>query len=82
MTADYRKQIGLLREKLGGRAIDTAFVVLDPRQEGDYARGICHFLEHISTNKVFPMHFWGNPGIIETFLNAYPQYEAQIQKPQ
>lgn len=82
MTADYRKQIGLLREKLEGQTIDTAFVVLDPRQEADYARGLCHFLEHISANKVFPMHFWGNPGIIETFLNAYPQYEARIQKPQ
>lgn len=80
MTADYRHQIGLLREKLGSRTLDAAFAVLDPRQEQDYARGILYFLEHIPAKKVYPMHYWEKSAIIETFLEEYPQYQAQIQK--
>ena len=80
MTLDYRKQMDLLADKLGDRTIDTAFVVLDPRQEKDYDRGLCYFLEHISAERVYPMHYWGNPSIIETFLKDHPQYKSQIQK--
>ena len=80
MTRNYREQIGLLAEKLRGRKIDTAFVVLDPRQERDYARGMCYFLENIPANTVYPMHYWDDPGIIETFLREYPHHSAQIRK--
>jgi L-ascorbate metabolism protein UlaG (beta-lactamase superfamily) len=80
MTADYRRQIRLLGEALGQRSVDAAFVVLDPRQEADYDRGMCFFLEHIVAKQVYPMHYWGNPGIIETFLQDHPQYQGQIQK--
>lgn len=80
MTIDYRKQINLLSEKLNRRKIDVAFVVLDPRQEKDYDRGICYFLEHISVKEVYPMHYWENPDIIEVFLKEHPEYKSQIQK--
>ena len=80
MTADYRTQIRLLSEKLDHREIDAAFVVLDPRQEKDYDRGMCYFLEHISAKHVYPMHYWGNPGIMDTFLKDHPEYQLQIQK--
>ncbi len=80
MTRDYREQINLLSEKLNRRKIDVAFVVLDPRQEKDYDRGMCYFLEHISAKKVYPMHYWGTPDIIETFLKEHPEYNIQIQK--
>lgn len=80
MTKDYRKQIGLLFEKLNGQQIDVAFVVLDPRQEKDYDRGMCYFLEHIPVKHVYPMHYWEAPEIIETFLKEHPQYISQIQK--
>lgn len=80
MTADYRREIDLLAEKLGGREIDTAFVVLDPRQEKDYDRGMCYFLENIPVRQVYPMHYWGKPSIIETFLKDHPEYTPQIQK--
>ena len=80
MTADYRRQIRLLGETLGQRPLDAAFVVLDPRQEADYDRGMCFFLEHIVAKQVYPMHYWGNPGIIDTFLQDHPQYQGQIQK--
>ena len=79
MTANYRAQIHLLEKKLDHRQIDAAFVVLDPRQERFFHRGMCYFLENIPAKAVYPMHTWGNPGIIDAFLKDYPQYEPQIQ---
>lgn len=79
MTKDYRKQIQLLSEKLNGREIDVAFVVLDPRQEKDYDKGMCYFLEHIPVKDVYPMHYWGKPDIIEVFLKEHPEYQCKIQ---
>lgn len=80
MTRDYRRQIQLLAEGLNRREIDVAFVVLDPRQEKDYDRGLCYFLENISAKQVYPMHYWEEPSIIETFLRDHPEYRLQIQK--
>ena len=80
MTINYRKQIDLLSESLHCREIDVAFVVLDPRQEKDYSRGLCYFLETISAKQIYPMHYWETPAIIETFLREHPQYQFQIQK--
>ena len=80
MTINYRKQIDLLAGVLNGCRIDTAFVVLDPRQEKDYDRGLCYFLEKIPVKQVYPMHYWGKPEIIETFLKDHPEYQYQIQK--
>lgn len=77
MTADYRGQIDLLAETLHHRTIDIAFVVLDPRQEADYDRGLCYFLERIRARQVYPMHFWDDPSIMETFSQDHPQYEIQ-----
>ncbi len=80
MTANYREQIHLLSEKLNGRELDAAFVVLDPRQEKDYDRGLCYFLETVSAKQVYPMHYWGKPSIIQTFLKEHPAYTSQIQQ--
>ena len=80
MTADYRREIGHLAEVLDHRELDVAFVVLDPRQEKDYDRGLCYFLENIPAKQVYPMHYWGDPSIIETFLRDHPEYNGQIQK--
>ena len=80
MIIDYRKQISLLSEKLSSRKIDIAFVVLDPRQEKDYDRGLAYFLEHIPVNKVYPMHYWEQPEIIKRFLSEHPEYQSQILK--
>ena len=80
MTNNYRKQIDLLSEKLNGREIDAAFVVLDPRQERDYDRGLIYFLENIPAKRVYPMHYWDNPAVIEAFIKDHPQYQTQIQR--
>lgn len=80
MTADYREQINLLAKLLNGWTIDVAFVVLDPRQEKNYGRGLCYFLEHISVAKVYPMHYWGKPEVIDAFIKEHPKYQAYIRK--
>ena len=80
MTANYRQEIGLLARKLNGRELDAAFVDLDPRQEKAYDRGLCYFLENVPAKQVFPMHYWENPGIIDTFLKDHPKYKNQVQR--
>ena len=80
MTADYRREIGLIAETVGQRMIDTAFVVLDPRQEKDYDRGLCFFLGKVPVKQVYPMHYWDDPSVIDTFLTEHPEYEHKIQR--
>lgn len=70
----------LLSKKLCGRELDLSFVVLDPRQEKDYMRGLLFFLENIPVKKVYPMHYWENPSVIGTFLSEYPEYASKIEK--
>lgn len=71
MRDSYRQEI----DKLKGRRIDIAFVPLDPRQEMYYAEGMKYFLAQVGAGKVYPMHYWEDPGIIRQFLQAYPQYQ-------
>lgn len=80
MTRAYRQQIDLLSKKLGHREINVAFVVLDPRQESNYDRGMCYFLEHVSAKEVYPMHYWGNSHIVNVFLNEHTEYTSKIKK--
>ena len=80
MTIDYHREIDLLSKQLNNREIDVAFVVLDPRQEQDYDRGICYYMENVPSKIVYPMHYWDQPTIINQFLNEYPQYIHQIYK--
>lgn len=54
ITAKWRAEIA----RIEGRHFDLAFVVLDPRQEMDFWRGIDWFMRHTQTDKVYPMHFW------------------------
>ena len=80
MTAKYRHQMDLLAQKLDQRQIDAAFVVLDPRQEKDYDRGLCCFLEKVAAKKVYPMHYWEDPSVIDAFLKDHPEYQHIIQR--
>lgn len=77
MTGSYRHEIDLLKDK----KIDIAFLPLDPRQEKNYANGILYFLKKVNVKKVFPMHYWEKPEIIEQFRTEHPEYAPQIMKP-
>ena len=80
MTTDYQHEIYILSKQLNNRIIDLAFVVLDPRQEKDYDKGICYYIENIETHIIYPMHYWDQPSIIDQFINEHPQYINKIYK--
>ena len=79
MTEDYHRQMARLADVLQGKEINTAFVVLDPRQEADYDRGLSYFLAHIPVQTVYPMHYWDDPAIIDKFIKQHPRYASKIQ---
>lgn len=54
MERDFKREI----RKLEDRTIDVAFLVLDPRQEGDYWLGFDWIMNHVDIRAVFPMHSW------------------------
>ena len=54
-----------------GQKIDAAFIPLDPRQEEYYNCGMDYFLDLTETKKVYPMHFWEQPGIIEQWISEH-----------
>lgn len=74
MRGSYRAQI----TKLKGRTVDAAFLPLDPRLGSSYAEGILYFLQQVNVKKVYPMHYWEQPGIIDRFLAEYPQYQKTL----
>lgn len=51
--------------KIKNRHFDAAFVVLDPRQGEEFYLGFDYFMKNTDTDKVFPMHFWGDRSVIE-----------------
>lgn len=71
MTKNYRNEIEKLSDITNQTTVDIAMVPLDPRQEKDYARGMLYFLDKIHPKKVYPMHYWGKPEIIEQFTREY-----------
>ena len=56
MSENYHKELA----KLAGRHIDVAFMLIDPRQEKDFYRGMDDFMSMVGADVVFPMHFWGD----------------------
>ena len=76
MTGSYRHEVDLLK----GRNVAIAFIPLDPRQEKDYARGILYFLTKVDVKKIYPMHYWEQPQVIDQFLNEYPEYHDIIER--
>ena len=71
----YHTEIG----KIKGRHFDVAFVPLDPRLEAHYADGLLYFLESVDCDSVFPIHYWGDPSVIQRFITEYPQYQYRIK---
>lgn len=74
MAGSYRAAVN----KLKGKAIDIAFLPLDPRLKECYADGFLYFLKNMNVRQVFPMHYWEQPEIIGQFLEKYPQYRESV----
>lgn len=60
MEEEYRRQL----KAMAGARIGVAFVPLDPRQEGDFYRGMDDFMTMVGAKWVFPMHCWGDFSVI------------------
>ena len=71
----YHSEIGRIR----GRHFDLAFVPLDPRLEMHYADGLLYFLENVDCDAVYPIHYWGDPSVIQRFITEYPEYQSRIR---
>lgn len=67
MEVNFKREI----DKMKDMHIDIAFVPLDPRQEDAYYLGMKYFIEHVNADKIYPMHFWGQPEIIEKYKREY-----------
>lgn len=74
MERTYRMELEKLREY----SIDLAFVPLDPRLEGHAFDGMRLFLEYTDTKWTVPMHMWGDYGVVESFIERFPEYESKL----
>lgn len=63
MERDFKRNTA----PLNGRTIDAAFLVLDPRQEGDYWLGFDWTMRHAQIRRAFPMHSWEEFSLIRQF---------------
>ena len=66
MERDFKQEIA----KLAGKTIDAAFLVLDPRQEGDYWLGFDWTMRTADIRHAFPMHSWEDFGIVKQLKRA------------
>lgn len=78
MSENFHREL----EKLEGRHIDVAFMVLDPRQEKDFYLGMDDFMRRVGADVVFPMHFWGDFQAIDRFkaLPVAKEYKDKIRE--
>ena len=74
---DMERQFRLYSEPLRNRAIDLAFLPLDPRQEQYGFLGARHFLNLAKISRFIPMHQWNNFAFTEQFLSCYPEFKEQ-----
>lgn len=74
MTGSYRHEINILART----AIDVAFHPLDPRLGDNYDKGLLYLLKKVKTGRVYPMHYWEQPEIIDRFREEHPEYKELI----
>ena len=67
MEVNFKREI----DSMKGRKIDIAFVPLDPRREEAYYMGMDYFIKNVGANEIYPMHFWGEPRIIDRYKSEY-----------
>ena len=76
MKEAYKNELKLLN----GKAIDVAFVPLDPRQDADFDLGMRYFFEAAGAEHVFPMHMWGDYTVVPLFKSTptYREYAPRV----
>ena len=78
MSENYNREL----EKMKGNHVDVAFVPLDPRQEGDFYRGMDGFMRTVGADVVFPMHFWGDFTVADKLkqLECSADYRGRVME--
>jgi L-ascorbate metabolism protein UlaG (beta-lactamase superfamily) len=71
MEVNFKRSIN----KIKTTHFDVAFVPLDPRLEGSYYYGFKYFLDNVSADNVFPMHFWKDYSVIDRYILEYGNFE-------
>lgn len=66
MAADFKREM----EKLKGLHLDVACVPLDPRLEDAYWWGLDYLMKITEVEKVYPMHFGDESGVVLHFLES------------
>lgn len=59
----YKREVN----RLIGKHIDIAFVVLDPRMNEGYYFGMEYFIQNIDCDLIFPMHMWQDFELVQRF---------------
>ncbi len=62
----FRRELSYIADE----KIDAAFLPIDPRQETDGVLGIDYAMKNLKIKKAFPMHFWGMPEYVVSFLES------------
>jgi L-ascorbate metabolism protein UlaG (beta-lactamase superfamily) len=66
-------------DKIKDIHFDIAFAPLDPRLEDSYYYGFKYFLDTVSADNVFPMHFWEDYNVIDRYISEYGNAEHIIK---
>ena len=67
IQAKWETELG----RVAGRHFHAVFAVLDPRQEGDFWRGLDELMRTVEADAVYPMHMWDQPELVDR-LRALP----------
>ncbi len=70
-------------DRIAGRHFDVVFAVLDPRQEGEFWRGLDQLMSAVDADRVYPMHMWDRPGLVEELrrLPCSAPYREKLPPP-
>ena len=63
LIQDEENYLNIIK-KLAGEKVDIAFIPKDPRLKHNAGRGIEHFRKIVAPERIIPMHFPGNDGLI------------------
>lgn len=74
----YQQQMEKLKQAVGNRSIDLAFVPVDPRLEQDMLRGLCCLAEQVSVERIVPIHFWGDFSVCKQAADALGNRVVQL----
>ena len=66
-------------DRLKGKKINVAFVVVDPRQEESGGLGMDYFVENVDAEYIFPMHFWEDYAYVRDYFNKSRQLFKKAQ---